>query len=544
MSKNGNCLVAGYMRLSQEDGDKVESDSIKNQRDLIHDYIKKHPELKLVDDYMDDGYTGTNFDRPSFMKMMEDVKGGKVNCIIVKDLSRLGRNYIETGRYVEKIFPFMGVRFIAILDHYDSQEEDSEADKIIIPFKNLINDSYCRDISIKIRSQLDVKRKNGKFIGSFTTYGYKKDPEDANHLIIDAYAADIVKKIFNMKLEGYNSQKIADTLNELGALPPAEYKRSQGMYYDCGFCAGDSSKWAVVMVNRILTNEMYTGTMVQGIHKKINYKVKQSRNVPKAEWIRVEGTHEAIVSKKTFDEVQRVLLMDTRTSPNKDQVFLFSGLVVCGDCGQNMVRRRIKQKGKYYTYYHCSTYKAGDGCSSHLINTEKLEAIVLEAVQNQIALLIKAEEVLKQIDKIPENQNSIKVLDSLLQKVDEEIARYRELKTKVYVDMVDELISKEEFKDINRRFSAKLEDYSTQKKELLTKRQRLLSNKTHLQPWLAQMKEYKNIQKLERKVVVSLIEKIVVYSKESILVCFKYGDQMMEMLALAGLTEEVCACEQ
>ena len=536
MSKLTNVLAAGYMRLSREDGDKAESDSIKNQRELIKEYLSKHPELKLVDQYMDDGYTGTNFDRPAFKRMMDDVKNGKVNCIIVKDLSRLGRNYIETGRYLEKLFPFMGVRFISILDHYDSQQETSDADQIIMPFKNLINDSYCRDISTKIRSQLDVKRRNGKFIGSFTTYGYMKDPEDVNHLIIDPHPADVVRQIFNLKMEGYNSQKIADTLNELGVLPPAEYKRSQGMYYDCGFCTGDNSKWAVVTVNRILTNEMYTGTMVQGLHKKINYRVKQSRAVPKDEWIRVEGTHDAIVSRKVFDEVQRIMLMDTRTSPDQDAVYLFSGLIECGNCGQNMVRRRTTRKGNTYNYFHCSTYKAGGGCSSHLINADKLEEIVLEAICNQIDLVLRAEKILSQIEKIPENQNAVRVVDGQIKSMETEIERYRELKTKVYVDMLDELISKEEFKDINRRFSAKLDDFTLQKKDLLERRQRLLANKTHLRPWIEELKQYQSIETLDRKIVVSLVERIIVYSKSSVEVRFKYEDEMAEMLSLAEIT--------
>lgn len=180
-------LAADYLRLSREDGDKLESDSIRNQRSLINDFVKQHKEIQLVEEYIDDGYSGTNFDRPAFQRMLEDVKRKKINCIIVKDLSRLGRNYIETGRYLEKIFPFMGVRFIAITDHYDSAAGSDDADQIIVPFKNLINDAYCRDISIKIRSQLDVKRKNGQFIGNFAAYGYLKDPEDKNHLIVDEY---------------------------------------------------------------------------------------------------------------------------------------------------------------------------------------------------------------------------------------------------------------------------------------------------------------------------------------------------------------------
>jgi len=270
-----------YLRLSREDGDKLESDSIKNQRELIKEFLTQHQGLNLVEEYVDDGYSGTSYERPAFKRLIEDVKTEKINCIIVKDLSRLGRNYIETGRYLEKIFPMMGVRFISVLDHYDSASLNNEADQIIVPFKNLINDAYCRDISTKIRSQLDVKRRTGKFIGSFACYGYQKDPMDVNHLLVDPYAADIVRLVFRMKMAGCNSQRIAEKLNEMGVLPPAEYKRSLGFNYDCGYRTGNNPKWEVVSINRILTNEMYTGTMVQGINSKINYKIKQSQVVPK-----------------------------------------------------------------------------------------------------------------------------------------------------------------------------------------------------------------------------------------------------------------------
>ena len=214
----------------------------------------------------------------------------------------------------------MGVRFISILDNYDSYGEGGDADQIIVPFKNLINDSYCRDISMKIRSQLDVKRRNGKYIGSFACYGYLKDPEDKNHLVVDEVAAEVIRQIFRMKLDGYNLQRISDALNEMGVLTPADYKRSIGMNYDCGFKSGSNSKWSPVNVSRVLKNEILTGTMVQGIHRKINYKVKQSRNVASEDWIRVENTHEPIISRADFDEVQRLFELDTRTAPGNDTV--------------------------------------------------------------------------------------------------------------------------------------------------------------------------------------------------------------------------------
>ncbi len=536
--------AGGYLRLSREDGDKLESNSIKNQRELVREFISQHKGLSLVEEYVDDGYSGTSYERPSFQKLMDDVKRGKINCIIVKDLSRLGRNYIETGRYLERIFPMLGVRFISILDHYDSAGDSTEADQIIIPFKNLINDSYCRDISTKIRSQFDVKRRNGKFIGSFAGYGYQKDPKDKNHLIVDPFAADIVRMIFRLKMEGYNSQRIAETLNDMGVLPPAEYKRSQGLNYDSGFKSGKNPKWEVVSVNRILTNEMYVGTMVQGLHSKINYKVKRSRAIPKEDWIRVENTHEAIIEKSVFNEVQRILEYDTRTAPDQNAVYPFSGLVVCGDCGQNMNRRRVKKGKKQYPYFHCSTYKSGNGCSSHLINADKLEAAVLDAVRTQIELALRAEEILQSIDRIPENQTFVKTISSQINEMKSEAERYRTLRIQVYTDLQDGVISKGEFEEINRRFTEKLEAAEQKMQSLIEAKQEAMRNKPNLKPWIETFRKYRSIEKLDRCIVVSLIDRIIVHDKNRVTVVFHFQDEIQNVISLAGLdgkeVEQIC----
>lgn len=278
--KNKGIRAAAYLRLSIEDGDKAESNSIGNQRELIQNFVAERPELHLVGEYADDGYTGTNFERPGFTQMMEDIQSDKINCIIVKDLSRLGRNYIEMGKYLERIFPMMGIRFIAINDNYDNANtESSDSDSIVVPFKNLLNDSYCRDISIKVRSQLDIKRRKGEFIGGYAVYGYSKDEQNKNRLVVDEYAADIVRSIYRRKLEGMSANSIADQLNSEGVLAPSEYKRLCGLNYHSGFKTGTHAKWQAIQVLRILKNEVYTGTMVQGKRQKINYKIKKIRDV-------------------------------------------------------------------------------------------------------------------------------------------------------------------------------------------------------------------------------------------------------------------------
>ena len=272
--------VAIYLRLSKEDGDfsftengKSESNSIQSQRELLMDFLKKHPEMELYDEYKDDGRTGTNFDRPEFNRMLEDARKGRINCIIVKDLSRFGRDYIECGRYIEKIFPQLGIRFIAVNDGYDTVVENS-SDSIVIPFKNLINDSYSRDISIKVRSNLEVKRRQGEFISNFTVYGYAKDPKDKNHLIIDEYAAAVVRDIFQWKIDGLSPDRIAARLNERGILSPMEYKKSKGSRYQSSFKTKTNAQWSHVAVRRILRNEVYTGVLIKGRRTTPNNKIK------------------------------------------------------------------------------------------------------------------------------------------------------------------------------------------------------------------------------------------------------------------------------
>ena len=538
LKSHNSFLAAIYLRLSSDDGDKAESDSIRNQRSLLQDFVSKHSELSLIEEYVDDGYSGANFERPAFQRMMENVRNHKINCIIVKDLSRLGRNYIETGRYLEKIFPVLGVRFIAVNDHYDSADTKNDADQIIVPFKNLINDAYCRDISMKIRSQLEIKRKKGEFTGSYASYGYAKDPVDKNHLVIDEYAAEIVRFIFNMKMDGYSADRIAMKLNEMGVLTPMEYKRSCGFNYTCGFRSYKDAKWCATSVLRILKNELYVGTMVQGKTRKINYKVKACMDVRPEDWVRVEGTHEPIVSREIFECVQNLMKLDTRTSPEEEMIYIFSGLLRCGDCGQNMVHRVVKKKGKQYRYYHCSTYKNKEGCTSHNISDAKLQKVVLEAIQKQIALLVQADAIMAQIENIPQQQFGVKLLDSQIRTLNAEVQKYKDLRNNLYKDMVDGIITREEYRDIKQTFTRKMERAEESIRELETKKRRLLSNEMRTQKWVEEFKNCRNIESLDRKVTVMLIKRIVIYSSDRIEIHFNHADEMAELISYAFASKD------
>lgn len=525
--------AAGYFRLSREDGDKAESDSIRNQKALIAGYLKQHPDLKLVEEYVDDGFSGTNFDRPAFKRLMDDASEHKVDCIIVKDLSRLGRNYIETGRYLETIFPMMGIRFISVNDQYDSSDRSDQTDDIVIPFKNLLNDAYCRDISMKIRSQLDVKRKSGQFIGSFATYGYTRDPENKNHLVIDDYAADVVRRIFKLRLEGSSAQMICDDLNSSHVLTPMEYKRSKGFNYNCGFRSHMNPVWQPQLIHRILTNEIYIGVLVQGKRRKINYKVKTIQNVNEEEWYRMEDVHEPIISREDFILVQEIMKRDARRSPQMDEIYPLSGYVKCGSCGQSMVIRKARKNGKEYRYFHCSTAKRKEGCSSHLINAETVEKIVTSAIRSQVELLTDKISLLDRLGEIPVQNGRVKEIDRAIEKQDIEINRYKELKAKLFSDRCDKFVSDDEYGVINDRFTKKLNEACEERKRLAIEKEDLIDRKSGFRQWTEEVKRIDKIDSLTRTLVVMFLDKVIVYDRGDIGVMFRFGEEL-EAIALNG----------
>lgn len=295
--------TAAYIRLSREDGDKAESDSILNQKEMLKHYVENHGELILKDFYVDDGYSGTNFIRPGFQRMMRDVERGEIDCIVVKDLSRFGRDYIETGRYLERYFPEKGIRFIAVADQIDSLER---AYNLFLPLKNILNEQYARDISEKVHVTMRTKQRMGQFIGAFAAYGYRKDPEDKNHLLIDEEAAPVVRRIFMEYAEGISIREIAERLNREKIPSPSAYKMQNGQKFQNGKNISAEQPWTYSGVCRILHSELYTGAMVQG--KKEQYMHLRQRQRRPEEWIVVKGTHEALISPDLWKMVQSKLL--------------------------------------------------------------------------------------------------------------------------------------------------------------------------------------------------------------------------------------------
>lgn len=536
----------GYLRLSHSDeatfengdvagSETLQSNSIENQKEYIEDYLQSKPEIQIVDFYVDDGYSGVNFDRPDFQRMLKDIKDNKINCVIVKDLSRLGRNYIEVGKYIERLFPLLGVRFIAINDNYDSADDTMASNNIIVPFKNLINDAYCRDISIKIRSHLEVKRKRGEFIGAFAVYGYMRG-EDKNKLIVDPYAAEIVKEIFGMKMNGMCQQAIADELNSLGVLSPAEYKKEQGSGYKAMFQTHSKAKWTAMAVMRVLTNETYVGTLIQGKESTPNYKVKVREKKPQEEWIRVENAHEAIISRADFEVISDILQKDTRVSVGKSAVSVYSGYLVCADCGCSMVRKKAYSGSLEYVYYVCSGNKKNkDVCSSHRISENALNLAVTKTLQLHLKHLADLQESIRYIRETSCHTDKIKMLVLQSEKRKEEIEKYKRLKLECYEDYKNELITQDEYLLFKKELDNRIEDTRRTVTELGKKQKLLLDGRYEKEGWIEEFLTGKDIE-LKRYILVRFISQIYVYEDHRIEIMFRYQDEIEQ---LARLVEEI-----
>ena len=521
-----------YLRLSKEDGDKEESDSITNQRELILEFLKSREDIRIHAVRVDDGYSGVDFERPAFQQMLEDIKAGKVNCVVTKDLSRFGRNHIEVGKYIEKIFPYLGVRFIAVNDNYDSITNDAQTNNIIIPFKNLINDAYCRDISIKIRSSLEVKRKRGDFVGPFAPYGYRKTEEDKNKLEIDEEAAEVVRSIFRMYLQGSNAYKIAEKLNKKNILTPMDYKKENGSAFYTGFKKNLKSQWTHMHVLRILGNPVYTGTLVQGKETTPNYKVKKKVKRDQSKWSQVENTHEAIIPSVDFQNAQEQLQMDTRTGTAKEKVYYLSGVVKCGDCGANMVRKTVPSGKRKFIYYVCGSHKGNkDICSSHSINAETLEESVLKLLNYQIKNVADLGRILDKLEEAQIKKGEIEKRNRQITKKKEEVQKYNHLRLDLYEDYKDGLITKEEYLELKEIYEKRTRAAEQSLEAMEVEMAFFADGEKDTCGWINEFKKYGYLECLSREVVVSLIEQILVYEKKEgeryprIEIHFKYEDE-------------------
>lgn len=438
----------------------------------------------------------------------------------------------------------MGVRFIAVNDGIDSTAKKSYGDNIIIPFKNLINDAYCRDISVKIRSQLEIKRKKGDFIGSFAVFGYLKDEKHKNRLIVDEYAAAIVRDIFKWKIDGMSQQGIADRLNELGILSPYEYKRSLGLRLSTSFKQGVQAKWSAVAVGRILKDEIYVGTLAQGKTSTPNHKVKKKLRKPKEDWVRTIDNHEPIITRDEFELANSLLRKDMRISPNEETVYLFSGLLKCADCNENMIRKTVPSGDKKYFYYVCAKSKSKKGaCKSHSVSEGYLTEAVTATLQAHIDYVLNVERILAFIDTLPLKQEEVQKLDKQIIKKKEEIQRFKDLKVSLYESMVSGIIDEKEYSYLKKRYNEQCDEAERALFALGAEIEKILSNKGEKNFWIEQFKAHHNFIELTRKIVVSLIEEIIIYEDNRINIRFRYQSNLETTLSFISTVGNIATIE-
>ncbi|MDE6585630.1 MAG: recombinase family protein [Clostridia bacterium] len=494
-----------YIRLSREDGDKLESESVGTQKAILERFVAEHPAINLYDYYIDDGWSGTDFERPAFQRMLADITTKKINCVIVKDLSRFGRNYVEAGKYLETVFPLFKIRFISVNDMIDGTENPSSVNNIIVPFKNIINDEYCRDISMKVRSALDIRRRQGKFIGSFAAYGYKKDETDHNKLIIDEPAAEIVRSIYEKFIGGNSILGIARELNERKVPNPTAYKKLHR----------GSGLWNDSTVRRILTNELYIGNLVQKKNEVISYKIHVSKAVESKNRIVVENTHKPIISKSDFYKVQSLLKRDTRISPNKGKLSVLSGFIKCADCGRAMQKRTVKQGTKIYEYYVCSSYKKNHLCTKHAIRAKVLEEAVLSFLNRYIKLAVNFDRLADKINKELKNSDRTKRLNALIIAKRQELDKANKILVDIYPDYKSGLIGREQYLALKEKYET-LAMKSEEEIKRIESEVKTFEIEGFAKEFVSAFKKYDGVEKLTRDIVVELIENILIHESGEI----------------------------
>lgn len=523
--------VGIYCRLSSEDGDNAESDSIGNQKQIIEFFLKKEENIQIVDYYADDGYSGTTFNRPEFKRMFNALVNGDINTVIVKDLSRFGRNYIEVGNYIEQIFPLYNIRFIAINDNVDSYKDPKSVNNVIVPFKNLMNDEYARDISNKVRSVLMTKSLNGEWVGGTCPYGYKKNPENIHQLIIDEEEAPVVRKIFNMALNGDGHIKIAKFLNDNGILcrKEVQYRKKHKISMNPEEVEA-IYHWSTSTIGKMVTNEIYIGNLVWNRTGSISYKDHRQIYKPKSEWVIVEGTHEGIICKDDFDKIQKIIEERVAKKKKPDNLTIYKYKIKCADCGRAMCKMEDFRVGKNSSNFYCRNYKTTSGkCTPHKIRTSDLDKIVIETILMQIKAVLNIEKTVKKMKESNLISNT-KEYENKIENLKNEIKKLKIQKKTSYEDWKLNKITQEKFLIISKEYEQKIENACNSIREYEDKIKISLKDIKEEEYWIEHFRRNKNIKCLSRKVIEELIECIYVHEGGNITIKFKYQDEYERIL--------------
>ena len=543
--------TAVYARLSVEDGGRKDSDSIDIQIELITSYVSEHPYLNLSDTYVDNGKSGKNFERPAWSRLMEDIRAGRVDCVCVKDLSRFGRNYIETCEFLEKIFPFMGVRFISVNDGYDSESKNGYSEGLIIALKNLMNERHIKDISRKISSSKKARRERGEFTGAFAPFGYKKSDSEKGKLVPDDESASVVRDIFEWRAEGMGQAAICKRLDEMGILPPAGRLRKQ--YNVSGENYYKATVWQPRAIKKMIQNRVYLGHLAQGKTCQALYDNKGLESVPQSEWHITENAHEPIIGVELW-EAANALSAERRREffeerPRRDLPDnLFRSFLACGVCGSKLTRRyskTVNPSGKEYEYFHYT-------CSlnhQHPVD-EQFPMVRFETIYNTTFSLV-AKEL-----KSAENLGAVIEKRSKQQKnpraaIDREIAHAaREIETingrlsKLYEDYVGNTLTEWEYTRFRDEYERKAELFRERTEELSKQAILIAEASESNNRWLKAVRDFQNPTELTREMLEAIVERIDVSGSGKIDVVWKFRDELALLKTCADiakkLKEEAC----
>ena len=499
--------TAIYLRLSRDEESEKESTSISNQREILMNFINGTEDLQFVAEYSDDGYSGYDFNRPGFNKMLESAKNGEIDCIVVKDFSRLGRNFQKTEEFMQRIFPKLGIRFISVSNLYDSNRELSASERLANPIINLINEYHVMETSQKVRKVLEHYRQIGKFIGNRTVYGY--DIKD-KQLVVDPEAAKIVRMIFNLKIDGMNNQAIGEYLNELGIKCPLEYKVEKGIKaVPTHFKTGEKALWSSVNVRRILENPIYIGTLIQGKTTSLSYRDNRRFKKDPSELIAFENAHEAIISETTFLIVQDLLKRDTTCGKDMKKVYIFAGFVYCGNCGK-MMRRRSSKK------YDCVLECFNKECECRgRIKEKVLAEIVFETLKKHIEVVINHSEPKLKSDLLQD----LNITNLELKEFENQIEQLK--KSQENLEKEKGVISARDYTEMNEFYDSKIKKAEFEMEEIINQKTKLLECADDIK---SQYEKYFSASELTRRMVVTFIENIEVFGKLKIKIHFRYSD--------------------
>lgn len=549
-TKNKMWNAGLYGRLSVEDGDDTEQNSIGNQKKIGNRFLAEKPDIVLVDTYSDHGCTGMNFERPDFKRMFEDIKSGRINCIIVKDISRLGRHFVMTSNFVERIFPEMGVRLICVNDGYDSSEPNADSSALTLPLKMVMNDYYVKDISQKIRSSIHAKMDSGEYLPSAGSipYGYIRDPEN-NTFQVDEETAPVVLRIFQMRADRVSFNGICRELNSEGIPCPGKIR------YERGVTMAEKYKdalWIPGTVRKITQDAAYIGCRVHGKAMRSKVGLDKKRR-PEDEWKIIENAHPALVPEKLFDYVQRVNFEELekrkhyvqRNSAEEDYRDLFRGLVYCADCRSLMSASkgcaRVGANTPSRIFYDCNTYRYSGHtrCTSHYVRQEQIYAVVKNAIDQQTKVAVDIEQLVASIKNSPETKRVFTEAAETAESISAKRQKVENRMERLLTDLTEQMIDRNEYGYMKARYSQQLKELLDAEEAAAARRNAVQKKITVTQEWIGNMKEYQSLPALTPEILRLLIKEIQVHSNRSITIVFNFSDPYKSITELRNCVEEV-----